>query len=259
MPFAATIFARRMSSLKNELPPSMIVSPDSSFLPRSSTVASVGPPAGTMTQMRRGFGIALIIASSESAPVAPSDASCFTASALRSYATIVWPFFMSRRAMLAPIRPSPIIPSCMWLLFSRELRLRSGNDIVWREAKLGLQFLERRRRAERPHRDHRARPTDVTLPAEVRSLLDDDARVDRGWQDRVAVCRVLLLEQLPRWHRDDARLHARGDELLVRADAQPDLGPGADQDDLGLIAIRDDVGALVEAGGRRVLLAIEHL
>src|SRR3569832_1354462 len=60
MPFAATIFARRMSSLKNELPPSMIVSPDSSILPSSSTVASEGPPAGTMTQMCRAFGRELL-------------------------------------------------------------------------------------------------------------------------------------------------------------------------------------------------------
>jgi hypothetical protein len=73
-----------MSSLKYELPPSMIVSPASILLPSSSTVDSVGPPAGTMIQMWRGLGIAAIISASEAAPFAPSEASCFTASALRS-------------------------------------------------------------------------------------------------------------------------------------------------------------------------------
>src|SRR5260221_1520247 len=104
---------------------------------------------------------------------------------------------MSRRAMLAPIRPSPIIPSCISIslvLGPSELGARSGDDVVRREAELGLQFLERRRRAERPHRDHRAGAADVALPTEVRSLLDDDARGDRRWQHGVAISGVLFLE-----------------------------------------------------------------
>src|SRR5262245_30275511 len=48
----------------------------------------------------------------DSAPTAPSPASSCTASALRSKTTHSWPSRMRRRTMLAPIRPSPIIPSC---------------------------------------------------------------------------------------------------------------------------------------------------
>ena len=46
-------------------------------------------------------------------PRAPSFASAFTASGERSNATHSWPPRCSRRTMLAPMRPSPIIPSCI--------------------------------------------------------------------------------------------------------------------------------------------------
>ena len=63
--------------------------------------------------MARGFCNFCTNSSSEFAPVAPSPESCFTLSGLRSYTTQVWPFLWSRRTMLAPIRPRPIIPSCI--------------------------------------------------------------------------------------------------------------------------------------------------
>ena len=50
---------------------------------------------------------------SDDAPVAPSPAERCTAAASRSYATIVCPPRISRVVMLAPMRPSPTIPSCM--------------------------------------------------------------------------------------------------------------------------------------------------
>ena len=46
-------------------------------------------------------------------PRAPSPSSSFTASALTSYPTHSWPLRIKRRTRLAPIRPRPIIPSCI--------------------------------------------------------------------------------------------------------------------------------------------------
>src|SRR5439155_2539134 len=106
------------------------------------------------------------------------------------------------------------------LSLAGELRSRRGDDLVGREPELRLQFLERRRCAERVHRDLRALAPDVALPAERRGLLDRDARGDVRRQHARAVRIVLGLEQLPRRHADDARPHAARDELLVRRYAQ---------------------------------------
>src|SRR5215204_7014251 len=51
--------------------------------------------------------------SSDSAPIAPSSTSAFTASGLRSLTTHSWPPRRRRRTMLAPMRPRPIIPICI--------------------------------------------------------------------------------------------------------------------------------------------------
>src|SRR5579883_101052 len=90
----------------------MIISPDSSLLERSRRLAST-TAAGTISHTARGFLSLLTNSSSDPAPVAPSDANCFTDSGLRSWTTHSCPPFWSRRTMLAPIRPSPIIPSCI--------------------------------------------------------------------------------------------------------------------------------------------------
>jgi hypothetical protein len=75
--------------------------------PRSSTSTNA---AGTMMQMARGASIFLTSSASDAAPVAPSLTSAATASAERSKTTPLWPFFIRRRTMFAPMRPSPIIP-----------------------------------------------------------------------------------------------------------------------------------------------------
>jgi hypothetical protein len=54
MPLDLSCSWRRLSSVQRELPPSTIVSPSSSSSPSSSTVLSVGSPAGTMIQTVRG-------------------------------------------------------------------------------------------------------------------------------------------------------------------------------------------------------------
>src|SRR5882724_5564817 len=101
----------------------MMMSSFSSLGTRSCSVAST-TPAGTISQMARGFWSFFTKSSSESEPVAPSPTSCLTVSALRSYTTQVWPLRIRRRTMLAPIRPRPIIPSC--ILSAPKLRIVRG-------------------------------------------------------------------------------------------------------------------------------------
>jgi len=72
-------------------------------------VASVGSPAGSMTQKMRGLSSLAATSSSEATATAPSCASFSPASALRSKATTSCPPRINRRAMLAPMRPSPMI------------------------------------------------------------------------------------------------------------------------------------------------------
>ena len=66
----------------------MIVSPASSFSASSFTVDSVGPPAGTMTQMCARLGIAETFSASEPDALRAFTCERLDASALRSYATI---------------------------------------------------------------------------------------------------------------------------------------------------------------------------
>jgi hypothetical protein len=91
----------------------MITSPFSIKPLSSTTVSSVGFPAGTITQAARGFFNFPTRSFSELAGVAPALANSFTESALRAYTTHSCFPFISRRTMLPPMRPSPIIAICM--------------------------------------------------------------------------------------------------------------------------------------------------
>src|SRR6059036_937002 len=82
-------------------------------LARSVTTCSVAAPAGTITHATRGGRSARTKSSSAVVPVAPSLAIALTPAGSDAYPTISWPPRIRRRAMLAPIRPSPTIPTCM--------------------------------------------------------------------------------------------------------------------------------------------------
>ena len=69
--------------------------------------------AGTISQIARGWSSFVTRSCSEDAPAARSLTSSSTAFADMSKTTHWWPALSSRRTMFAPIRPSPIIPSCM--------------------------------------------------------------------------------------------------------------------------------------------------
>src|SRR3954453_9682673 len=103
MPFSPSMSACTLSSVNLELPPSTTTSPGLSSSPSSLTVARVGSPAGTMTQTTRGAVSASTSAGSESTS---------RLSAWWSKPTTSWPARRTRSAMLPPILPSPISPSC---------------------------------------------------------------------------------------------------------------------------------------------------
>src|SRR5690348_5947004 len=110
MPFSASSSACSLSSVNLELPPSTTTSPSSSNSPSSWIVDRVGSPAGTITQTTRGACKALTSASRLSTSRLPGA---------RSYPTTSWPARRTRSAMLPPILPSPIRPSCTSVVLSR--------------------------------------------------------------------------------------------------------------------------------------------
>ena len=83
--------------------------------------------------------------------------------------------------------------------------LRGGEHLLRREAEFRHQILDRGRGAKGVHADLGAARADIAIPADHRALLDRHARRDVGRQHAVAIGLVLLLEQLPGRHADDAR------------------------------------------------------
>src|SRR5512147_1968909 len=88
------------------------MSPASSNGSRPSIVLST-TAAGTINQIARGAASFLTKSSRDAAPVARSLARSATALADMSNTTQSWPPRISRLTMFAPIRPNPIIPSCI--------------------------------------------------------------------------------------------------------------------------------------------------
>src|SRR5947209_12071066 len=94
----------------------MMMSPACMTSASPSTVDSVASPAGTMIHTARGAFSLLTKSCKDALPVAPSFPNACTTSAERSLTTHSWPLRMSRRTMLPPIRPSPTIPNCIFLM-----------------------------------------------------------------------------------------------------------------------------------------------
>src|SRR5262245_41534310 len=115
------------------------------------------------------------------------------------------------------------------MLIPAEQFLRSRHYLVRLEAELSLELLERRRRPERFHTDHVARPANIAFPAESRCLLHRDARRHLRGQDLILILLCLMLEDVPRRHRDHARADTLSDELLVGFYSQTDFTPRGDQ------------------------------
>src|SRR5262249_39043821 len=73
----------------------------------------------------------------------------------------------------------------------------SRHDPFGLEPNLAIQFLERRRGAEGFHADDTASRTDITVPAQHRSLLDGEARLHSGREHVIPIGLRLLLEDVP--------------------------------------------------------------
>ena len=76
-------------------------------------VSSTGLPCGTMIQIALRPVNFFAMSSSEETPTLPDAVSFATASALKSNPITWWPPNRSRSAMLPPILPRPINPSCI--------------------------------------------------------------------------------------------------------------------------------------------------
>jgi hypothetical protein len=86
--------------------------------------------AGTINQIARGLSNSFTSSASEDVPTAFSSANRSTAAGDLSKTTHWWPPSRSRRTILAPIRPSPIIPICMispYILFESH----SPGSLTW--------------------------------------------------------------------------------------------------------------------------------
>src|SRR5258707_3499095 len=110
------------------------------------------------------------------------------------------------------------------------------------------------------HTDHFALRTDVAIPAERGAHFDGNARGDGGGQNAFFVGGVLLIENFPAGHADDARLDAFGFEFFVGGDTVLELGAGAQENDFGLAAIGvgENVTAFGYAGSGSVFSAVER-
>src|SRR5581483_6380075 len=106
--------------------------------------------------------------------------------------------------MFEPIRPRPIIPSCMKASFLRVsgsgARARDGlaggvGDALGGEAEVLGDDLHRRGHPERAHPEYRPIAPYIAVPSDRRSLFDRDPRGYVGRQDRIAVVMRLFVEQ----------------------------------------------------------------
>jgi len=124
-------------------------------------------------------------------------------------------------------------------------------QLLRREAEFRHEILDWGRRAKSVHADHGAADAGVAIPADHRTRLDRHARGDVGRQHAVAIGLILLFEQLPRRHADEARRNAILLERLVNLRAERNLAAGADQDHRWLVCsgISHDIGAPRDARG----------
>src|SRR6185437_2273607 len=96
----------------------MRMSPRERYGSSASIVLSTAAPAGTMIQTTRGAASWLHTSARSFAPLAPNATCGFSAVALLSNTTTCWPPCSSRCTIFPPIRPSPIMASCISDLLS---------------------------------------------------------------------------------------------------------------------------------------------
>src|SRR6266853_6736707 len=130
-----------------------------------------------------------------------------------------------------------------------ELFACSLQDSVGGEAELLLQILERCGRSKGVHANNAPFRSRIVRPAKNRSLLDRDPCGDLGRKYLIAVTLVLMFEQVPRRHADDARPDAFRFQFLVGVYAEVHLAAGGHKNDLRIAIFRvgEDVGPASQA------------
>jgi len=141
----------------------------------------------------------------------------------------------------------------------RDLLLRSSKDLVRSKTEFHQQIFERRRAAKRVHANLGARLPHMSIPADHRPHFHRHAGTNLRRKDVLAVRLVLLLEELPRRHADDARGNPFLFELLKGVKAKRDFAACADQNNLRFLraGIGKNIRAAGDAGCGRIVLAIE--
>src|SRR5829696_3975021 len=112
MPFSASGADCSMSWWYQLLPPSISVSPRPTRVANAATVDETNA-AGTMIHRCRGASSLATRSCNDVAPWKPSASNAATAAGSTSYTTQSCPAFCSLRTMFAPMRPRPIIASCI--------------------------------------------------------------------------------------------------------------------------------------------------
>src|SRR5262249_40992498 len=183
----------------------MRMSPPSRWGIRSAMLLST-TAAGTISQIARGFLSLPTRSASEAAPTAFSRARSATAFGDMSKTTHSWPPLIRRRTMLAPIRPNPIIASCM-TSFSvnaepHPAAVHGGGDVFAVVENRRARHQHIRAGGDRPRRRSRVDPSIHLEAARRLDALDDLARARNLRQRR----REEMLVSEARVHRHDQYL-----------------------------------------------------
>src|SRR5258708_40305638 len=109
------------------------------------------------------------------------------------------------------------------------------------------------------HANDATLPADIAFPAERGTLLYRDSGRYRGRQHTVLIIWRLVLKDIPRWHRDDARPDVLGEQLFVGLHSERNLAARRNPDDI-LVASRrasDGTAPAPDPGPRRVFAPVQ--
>src|SRR5258706_702112 len=109
--------------------------------------------------------------------------------------------------------------------------LRGRGDEVRAETEFWQEVLQWSGGAEGMHTDHLALGAYVAIPAKRGAHFDRNARCDGDGQNAFLVGGVLLIENFPAGHADDARLDAFGFGVFQDGDTVLQFGARAQEDD----------------------------
>src|SRR5262249_31539050 len=133
------------------------------------------------------------------------------------------------------------------------------DDSLRLKTKFPLELLKRGRGSKHSHADDAAEWPDVTLPAKGRCLLDRDTQFHRRRQHAVTILKSLVIKDVPRRHRNNARPNALQKQRFVCIYSQTDFTARCDQNDLRVPSRRigKHISAARHSGCRRVFGAIQ--